>query len=87
MILEELLLLLRRDHRITYNTAHYRLRCQGHIINLAIKSFLFVTNKENIEEDEERDIYKTTIQEIEAWQKKGPLRKLHNFVVFLALST
>ncbi len=86
-MLAELSLLLRRDHRITYNATHHRLRCQGHIINLAVKSFLFVTDKENIEEDEEHDIYKTTIQEIEAWRKKGPLGKLHNFVVFLALST
>ena len=26
-MLAELLLLLRRDHRITYNATHYRLRC------------------------------------------------------------
>ncbi len=60
-MLVEVLFLLYRDHRITYNAIHYRLHYQGHIINLAIKSFLFVTNKENIEEDKERDIYKIMI--------------------------
>lgn len=86
-MMEELSLILRRDFKIPYNAVHHRLRCQGHIINLAVKSFLFVTDKENIEEDEESNIYKVTIKEIEAWRKKGPLGKLHNFVVFLAQST
>ena len=80
-------LALRRDHKLQYDPLHYRIRCQGHVINLAVKSFLFVTNKENIEEDRETNVFATTIKDIEAWRKKGPLGKLHNFVVFLAQST
>jgi len=65
-IIDELSLILRHDYRIQYNSIHHRLRYQGHIIHLAVKSFLFVTNKENIKEDEETNIFKTTIKEIEA---------------------
>lgn len=56
-IIEELLLILCRDYRIQYNATHHRLCCQGYIINLAIKSFLFVTDEESIKEDEERNIF------------------------------
>ena len=45
--------ILRRELKILYDATHHRIRCQGHIINLAVKSFLFVTDKETIEEDEE----------------------------------
>ena len=36
---------------IKYNLKTYRLRCQGHIINLAIQSFLFIINSKNIKEE------------------------------------
>ena len=49
--------------------------------------FLFVTDKENIKEDKEADVMKVTLKEIDKWRKKGPLGKLHNFVVWLAQST
>jgi hypothetical protein len=78
---------LRRDLKLNYDPKHHRLRCQGHIINLSVKSFLFVTDKENIQEDEAIDTMKVTLEEIEQWRKKGPLGKLHNFVVWLAQST
>ena len=78
---------LRREFSLKYDPIHYRIRCQGHVINLAVKSFLFVTDKEVIEEDQEASVYNTTVKEIESWRKKGPLGKLHNFVVFLAAST
>ncbi len=80
-------LTLRRDFRLQYEPIHHRIRYQGHVINLAVKSFLFVTDKETIDEDEETNIYTTTVKEIEQWRKKGPLGKLHNFVLFLAKST
>jgi len=78
---------LRRDFRLQYDPIHHRIRCQGHIINLAVKSFLFVTDKEVLDEDEEANIYNVTLKEIEEWRNKGPLGKLHNFLVFLAAST
>jgi hypothetical protein len=58
----------------------------GHILNLACKAFLFVTDDENLEEDD-NSILKATLKEIEEWRKKGPLGKLHNFVVFIQRST
>ena len=64
-MLAEVLFLLRRDHRITYNATHHRLRCQGHIINLIIQAFLFslkkdkklinLYNKEDKEQDKEEE--------------------------------
>ena len=78
---------LRRDQKLQYDPIHHRLRCQGHVINLAVKSFIFVTDKENIEEDVEINAYMVMLAEIEEWRKKGPLGKLHNFVVWLAGST
>jgi hypothetical protein len=42
---------LARHWHIKYDPKTHRLRCQGHIINLAVQSFLFVTNSENIEEE------------------------------------
>jgi hypothetical protein len=78
---------LRKDFGLKYDPIYYRIRYQGHVINLAIKSFLFVINKELLKEDTETSVYNITVKEIENWQKKGPLGKLHNFVVFLSTST
>jgi len=56
---------LQRDYKLLYNLIHYRIYYQGHIINLTVKLFLFVTDKENIEEDNVTNAYNTTIKEIE----------------------
>ncbi|KAM4061714.1 transposase-like protein [Hirsutella rhossiliensis] len=77
---------LLRRYDIRYDPKSHRLRCQGHIIiNLAAKAFLFVTDNEKLKDDE-RDGHNVTLKEIEAWRKKGPLGKLHNFVVFVQSS-
>lgn len=73
--------LLRKEFKIVYNAIHHRIRCQGHILNLAVKSFLFVTEEESIDEDTATNVYTVTLKEIEQWRRKGPLGKLHNFVV------
>ena len=80
-------LAVQRDFNLKYDPIYHRIRCQGYIINLAVKSFLFVTDKETLDEDEERSVYNITVKEIEEWRKRGPLRKLHNFVIFLCAST
>jgi hypothetical protein len=41
--------LFKSQWRLKYNAKTHRLRCQGYIINLAIQSFFFVTNQENLE--------------------------------------
>ena len=86
-IITALSISLRRDFKLSYDPIRYRIHYQGHIINLAVKSFLFITDKESIEEDKETNVYAITLKEIEEQRKKGPLRKLHNFVIWLAQST
>jgi hypothetical protein len=76
---------LLRRFDIQYDPKSHRLRCQGHIINLAARAFLFVTNDEKLEKDD-AGTYNVTLKEIETWRLKGPLGKLHNFVVFIQRS-
>jgi hypothetical protein len=86
-IIATLSLALRRDFRLSYDLIHHQIRCQGHIINLAVKSFLFVTNKETLDKDKETNVYNVTIAQVKEWRKKGPLGKLHNFLVYIYKST
>lgn len=76
---------LLRRFDISYDPKVHRLRCQGHIINLAAKAFLFVTGSEKLERGES-DLHNVTLKHIETWRRKGPLGKLHNFVVFIQRS-
>jgi len=70
------------EYDINYDPKTHRLRCQGHIINLSINSFLYVTDLETLEEDEEHlNQLKQTLKDIEEWRKFGPIGKLHNIVV------
>ncbi len=57
-------LALWRDFNLKYELVYYYIRYQGHVINLAIKSFLFVTDKEALNKDEERSVYNITVEEI-----------------------
>ncbi|KAM6513532.1 hypothetical protein FALCPG4_18958 [Fusarium falciforme] len=81
-MMKSLSLGLLRRYDIRYDPKVHRLRCQGHIINLAAKAFLFVTDNEKLERDDP-GLYNVTLKHIEAWRKKGPLGKLHNFVVYI----
>jgi hypothetical protein len=87
IIIKELSLTLRREFNLKYEPVYHRIRCQGHVINLAVKLFLFVIDKEVLDKDTKTNIYNITVREIKNWRKKGPLRKLYNFVVFIAAST
>ena len=72
-----------------------RLRCNGHIINLAVEAFLFGKNKEASAEairqiqalsaNEQRGNVSRIISAAE-WRKLGPLGKLHNLVIFIRSS-
>jgi len=64
IIIKELSLALRREFNLKYKPIYYRIRYQGYIINLAIKSFLFIINKEVLDEDIETNIYNIIIREI-----------------------
>jgi hypothetical protein len=60
-----------------------RLRCWGHILNLAAKAFLFGKNAEDF--DEEVLVHHTIAQEqaeLQRWRRCGPIGKLHNCVVY-----
>jgi hypothetical protein len=47
-----------------------------------------VTENESLEHDNiDTDKYKVTLEEVEHWRSKGPLGKLHNFVVYIQRST
>jgi hypothetical protein len=50
-----------------YNPRHYRIRCQGHILNLVASAFLQVTDVTQIDDNN------TNITELEEWRKSGPL--------------
>jgi hypothetical protein len=64
IIMALLSLALRRDLRLNYDPIHHYIRCQGHIINLAVKSFLFVTDKETLDKDKETSVYTVTMAQI-----------------------
>jgi hypothetical protein len=55
---------LQRDFRLNYDLIHYCIRCQEHVINLAVKSFLFVLNKKTLDKDKEISVYTVTIAQI-----------------------
>jgi len=77
LILTELL----HEYSIIYDPIAHRIRYQGYIINLSVNSFIYVTDKENLEEEEEPGKLKQTLKEIDQWRKFGPIGKLHNIVV------
>jgi hypothetical protein len=56
-------------------------------LNLAVHSFLFVTDSENLEDDT-LDTTEVQIQLklIDEWRRFGPLGMLHNFIVYLQAS-
>jgi hypothetical protein len=68
-----------------------RLRCNGHVINLAAQALLFpeldyeALLSNNFDDSDE---YNLTLSaaEMQNWRKKGPLGKLHNIAVYIARS-
>jgi hypothetical protein len=58
-----------------------RLRCFGHIVNLAAKAFLFGNNPKAFEtETTVAALMQQEKKALEAWRKLGPVGKLHNVV-------
>jgi hypothetical protein len=61
-----------------------RIRCFGHVLNLAAKAFLFGKNADAFEVEYALNIaLDRHIEERDAWRKHGPIGKLHNVVVFI----
>ena len=72
------------EEDITWNVSQWRLRCLGHIINLAVQAFLF----HNVIEVEELKSYDESEESTEfgdeakrKFRLLGPLGKLHNIIV------
>lgn len=76
------------DHDIDYDPKLHRLRCNGHIINLVVRAFLFETHPDvtKLIEQATPDFDEPTNQDLECWRRFGPLGKLHNIVVFVRRS-
>ena len=62
---------------------HRRLRCLGHIINLAAKSFFFGANSDIFEKEIDRAQLEEEQVERDLWRKRGPVGKLHNVVQYI----
>ena len=61
-----------------------RLCCFGHIVNLAVKAFLFGKDPEAFEMEADSYIhFHQKEKELEAWRKLGPIGKLYNVVIYI----
>lgn len=72
---------------LSYNSQLYRLRCNGHIINLSVHLFSFGPLPEDVilgggGGDEEVP----TTAEVQRWRKIGSLGKLHGIVIYIKAS-
>ena len=76
---------LQTADNIQYKAERRRLRCNGHVINLAAQAFLFGKASDDLDyiEFSEADISLPTDAELNQWRKVGPLGKLHNIVVYI----
>ncbi|TVY75153.1 putative AC transposase [Fusarium oxysporum f. sp. cubense] len=59
-----------------------RLRCFGHILNLAVKALLFGHNSEAFEDDIQGN-ETLDAKAHELWRRKGPVGKLHNLIFWI----
>ena len=73
---------LEKEFNVFYDPLPHRLRCTGHIINLAVMEFLI--GKRPPTTDRYRG---PSEEEIEQWRKRGVIGKLHNIVVYISGSS
>ena len=70
-----------------HRKAHRRLRCVGHIINLAAQALFWGDKHRDFEADLQHAItLKQDGRELDMWRKKGPFGKLHNIVKFIRIT-
>ena len=79
----------------SWNPVHHRIRCHGHVVNLAVQAFLFTKDKSAIdtacEQVEAEDDGEVDVQLLEEWKKAksygwrqmGPLGKVHNTAIHI----
>ena len=64
-----------------------RLRCLGHVINLSIKAFLYGKEYDAFKKDIESTKEKSDLlKELKIWRERGPVRRLHNIIIFICRS-
>lgn len=68
--------------QLGFNHLHRRARCVGHIINLVVKALLFGKDVEAFDESIEKGELLARAAHDE-WMKKGPVGKVHNWVVWV----
>jgi hypothetical protein len=78
-----------------WDPVHHRIRCSGHCVNLALQAFLYLKDKEAIDEalrqvaiDENSTIDKKLAQRMKeakaaGWREIGTLGKVHNLIVHI----
>ncbi len=76
------------DERIAYDSRQHRLRCNGHITNLAVCAFP-LGKPPDAERQADGAIESRagpSIQELNTWRRLGALGKLHNIIVYIMAS-
>jgi hypothetical protein len=69
---------------ITWDVANNRMRCNGHIINLAVQAFLFQELEATRDDDQGHDVDCRRDDKLrKTFRGFGPLGKLHNIVVHI----
>jgi hypothetical protein len=70
---------LLQKYGIKYDPKHHRLRCQGHILNLCVNSFLFVTDDESLEQDDDEE--QAASATLEESNSGGSMDLLASFII------
>jgi hypothetical protein len=79
-----------------FNPVHRRLRCNGHVINLAVQAFFLAKDTAAVEEsirqaeqrlEDEQSGQRERVDTAAEWRQMGPLGKLHNLIMAIRAST
>ena len=71
-----------REEGVLYSSEQRRLRCMGHVINLAVQAFLFGKTVKDYEYPENMTESPSDAQ-LNQWRRLGPLGKLHNINIWI----
>ena len=77
--------ILNQKEGVQYNPWQRRLRCNGYIINLAVRELLFGKQVDDYEQPD-GNYSKSTDAQSQQWRKLGPLEKLHNINPYIMSS-
>jgi hypothetical protein len=84
-----------QEKGVDWEAKTHRIRCHGHIVNLAVQAFLFIDSKEAARaalehiEDADESAFGTDFSErikpqrAQGWRRLGPLGKVHNISIHM----